>query len=245
MRKALFLSLTTGILLAGIFMLSRQFLAQPVSVIPSIQTSDWALEWWEARHQSKIAQAHEQSVELVFIGDSITQHWESAGKQVWDEHYQKLNSLNLGFAGDRTEHVLWRLQNGAVDNIQPKVAVLLIGTNNTGQRMDSTQDTLLGIKAIVSEIRQRLPKTKLLLLAIFPSQASPKHEMRLRNSDINTHIADLNKLENVFFLDIGKIFVGPRGKLNTELMPDLLHLSAEGYQRWAESMAPLLSQLLQ
>ena len=108
-------------------------LVPPVySLNPVIQEGRWPKEWWLPRHESKLEQAKEQAVELLMIGDSITHSWETKGKAVWLEYYQDKNAFNLGFSSDRTEHVLWRLQHGAVDNMKPKVAVLMIGTNNTG-----------------------------------------------------------------------------------------------------------------
>ena len=139
---------------------------------PQAQTSQYADEWWMLRHQAKLAEvaARKGSVDLLLVGDSITQGWEdreTAG-DLWRQCFEPLNALNLGFSGDRTEQVIWRLQNGEINSIHPKLAVLLIGTNNTGHRQDAAEYTALGIKTIIEELRTRLPDMTILLMAIFP-----------------------------------------------------------------------------
>ncbi|HEV8692009.1 MAG TPA: putative glycoside hydrolase, partial [Ideonella sp.] len=111
------------------------------SVTPVVQNEWWALDWWMPRHEAKLAEKRQLLAagtppEVVFIGDSITEHWESAGREVWQRHYAKYHALNLGFGGDRTENLLWRLQHGEIDGLAPKVTVLMIGTNNTGHRAE-------------------------------------------------------------------------------------------------------------
>lgn len=142
-------------------------------------------DWWRPRHDEKIEQAKDARIDLVFIGDSITHGWENRGAEVWQEFYQDRNAFNLGFSGDRTEHVLWRLQNGAIAGMAPKLAILMIGTNNTGQRMDPAVYTAEGIERIVSQLRERMPDTRVLILGIFPRHMSPHNEMRKRNDEIN------------------------------------------------------------
>lgn len=216
-----------------------------LAVQPTEQTANWAIEWWRPRHERKIAEAKNADIDLLMLGDSITQGWEGAGAQVWDNYYGDRNAFNLGFGGDRTEHVLWRLQHGAVDNMQPKLVVLMLGINNTGHRMDPASHTAEGIKMIVDELRERLPDSKILILAIFPHHASPKNDMRVRNEEINELIATLADGEMIHFLDINHVFLDEDGILGTELTPDLLHPNQAGYEVWAEAMEPTLSRLLQ
>ena len=199
---------------------------------------------WRDRHQGKKQEAKSQKIDVLMIGDSITHSWEKAGLSVWNKYYQSRNGFNIGIGGDRTEHVLWRLQNGAVDNMQPKVAVLMIGTNNTGHRMDPADHTALGIESIIKSLRQRLPNTKLLLLAIFPRNLSIHNELRRRNNAINMQLATLADDEYIYFLNINDVFLDQHGSLNTKVMPDHLHLNEEGYRLWAESMEPILKKLL-
>lgn len=163
----------------------------PRAARPILQTAERSKAWWLPRHQLKIEEAKQSRIDLIFIGDSITHRWEreNHGLSVWNQHYQHMNVLNLGFSGDRTEHVLWRLQNGAVDGIAPKVAVLLIGTNNTGQKFDDADDTALAIKTIVAELHSRLPQTKVLLLAILPMKLLPNDKHRNLNVEVNRRIA--------------------------------------------------------
>lgn len=201
---------------------------------------------WQERRQEKLEQARTQQIDLLMIGDSITHFWdfEDFGLPVWNQHYQPRNGFNIGMGADRTEHVLWRLQNGAVDNMQPKVAVLLIGTNNTGFRMDLAEHTANGIAAVLSELRQRLPTTKIVLLAIFPRHLSPHNEMRRRNDAINERIALLADNKSIYFLNINETFMNSQGELNADVMPDWLHLNEEGYRLWADAMEPMLNYLL-
>jgi len=160
----------------------------PKSVQAEVQTARWAVKWWKARHIEKIALKKKMGkVDLLMIGDSITHVWDDRRKAgaTWDKYYAKRNTLNIGFSGDRTENVLWRLRNGAVDDISPKLAVLMIGTNNAGHRREASAETALGIKAILAELAKRLPKTKVLLLAIFPRGKDDNDALRKLNMGTN------------------------------------------------------------
>ncbi len=214
------------------------------SINPVKQDASWAIEWWEKRHNEKIQKAKSTEIDLLMLGDSITHGWETSGATVWKEFYQLRKAFNLGFSGDRTEHVLWRLQNGAVDHMNPKLTVLMIGTNNTGHRMDPAEHTAEGVKAILSELRARLPASKILLLGIFPRHHSPDNEMRLRNEEINRLISNLEDDSVVYYLNINNIFLDKDGTLKNELMPDLLHPNNLGYQQWARAVEPTISRLM-
>ncbi|MDJ0700060.1 MAG: platelet-activating factor acetylhydrolase IB subunit [Woeseiaceae bacterium] len=215
------------------------------SVKPVEQNAPWAIEWWRDRHDEKIELAKGTEIDLVFVGDSITHGWEDEGVDVWQEYYQGRNALNLGFSGDRTEHVLWRLENGAVDGMSPSLVVLMIGTNNTGHRMDPAVYTAEGIERVVGELRERLPGTQVLVLGIFPRQYSPYNEMRKRTEEINQLISPLGDGQTVHFLDISQVFLREDATLREDLMPDLLHLNPAGYRVWAEAMEPTIKKLLQ
>lgn len=219
---------------------------QAVVVQPIVSTisEPRAEDWWQTRHKEKLEQVNAAQVDLLMVGDSITHYWENAGRPVWHEYYQHRNAFNIGFSGDRTENVLWRLQDGAVDGIAPKLAVVMIGTNNTGVRMEPIAHTVEGVSAIVGELRERLPDTKILLLAIFPRHVLADDEMRVHNDQINALIADLAINERVFFLDINDLFLVDRDALNTGLMPDFLHPNEAGYRVWAEAMEPTIVELL-
>jgi lysophospholipase L1-like esterase len=197
---------------------------------------------WMQRHEQINARAVPGEVDLVFIGDSITQGWEGAGKAAWQKFYGPRKAMNAGIGGDRTQHVLWRLDNGNVEGITPKVAVVMIGTNNA--KSDAPADTAAGIEAIVTKLRDKLPQTKILLLAVFPRGATPDDALRKKNTAVNETVAKLDDGERVFFLDIGPKFLTADGTLEKVIMPDLLHLSPRGYEIWAESIEPKLVELL-
>ncbi len=200
--------------------------------------------WWKNRHQQKLAAAQNTDCQLLFIGDSITHGWEGAGRKVWAEYYAKRKPFNLGFSGDRTEHVLWRLNHGKLANFKPKVAVIMIGTNNTGHSMQKASETAEGIKAIITKLHQHSPDTKVLLLAIFPRCAKPNHPVRVLNTQINTIIKTYADGNRVHFLDLSPAFLTKDGILPRKVMPDLLHPHAHGYRLWAKAMEPKLKELL-
>jgi lysophospholipase L1-like esterase len=180
--------------------------------------------------------------QVVFIGDSISQGWENAGRPVWQRHFAPLRALALGFGGDRTENVLWRLQQGEVDGLAPKVAVLMIGTNNAGPR--GPESTAAGVKHLLAELRQRLPSTQVLLLAIFPRGEKPDDYLRGVNERVNKLIAGYADGRSVHYLDINAALLNPDETLSKDVMPDLLHLSEKGYAIWQRAMAPTLQTLL-
>jgi len=200
--------------------------------------------WWKKRHEQKLAAAKKAEVELLFIGDSITHSWENGGKHTWQEFYAPRKAFNIGFSGDRTQHVLWRLDNGEMAGMQPKVAVIMIGTNNTGHTMQKAEETAAGIKAIIGRVQKISPNTKILLLSIFPRGMQPTHKMRVLNTKINNIIKTYADGEKVTYLDLGPKFLDDKGVLTKKVMPDALHPQAHGYKIWAEAMEPTLKKLL-
>ncbi len=221
-----------------------------VSVTPDLLNESWSINWWLPRHEKKLQEVKElkaqnKQIDLVFIGDSITEGWEKDGQKVFERNYKKFNTLALGFGGDRTENVLWRLQHGAVDGINPKVAVLMFGTNNTGHRQENPVTTAAGIKRNIDELQRRLPSTKILLLAIFPRDEKPDGKSRQINDKVNAIIAGFADNKRVFFLDINKALLEADGTLSKNIMPDLLHPNENGYEIWAASMEPALLKLMQ
>jgi lysophospholipase L1-like esterase len=220
-------------------------LAENSATVPALRTSPTN---WVARHQGFLAEAKTGTFDLVFIGDSITDGWRKRGLQVWNKCYAPHHALNLGIGGDRTQHVLWRIEHGELDGLKPKAVVLMIGTNNTGKERDgsprnSTAEVIEGVTAVVKAIRAKLPESKLLLLAIFPRGTVDAPE-RAQIKEINAAIAKLDDGKMIKFLDIGKVFLASDGSLPRTIMPDLLHPNAEGYQRWADAMEPTLAAML-
>lgn len=197
---------------------------------------------WMTRHESFNKRVAQGNVDLIFIGDSITQGWEGKGKKVWEQFYGKRNAVNLGIGGDRTQHVIWRLDHGNVKDISPKAAVIMIGTNNSGS--NTSEQIADGVEAIVKQLRTKLPETKILLLGIFPRGENRDDRRRQVNEGANQRFARLHDGEHVHFLDIGQKFLQDDGTLTREIMPDLLHLSEKGYTIWAEAIEGKLSTLL-
>ena len=189
-------------------------------------------------HEEFVERAKKGNVDVLFLGDSITAGWNSQ-KDTWKSHFGRYNPANFGIGGDRTQHVLWRIENGELEGIQPKVAVLMIGTNNVAH--DKPDRIAAGITKIVETIRAKLPKTKVLLLAVFPRSQEPTHESRAKIKQINDTIAKLDDGgKTVRYLDIGDTFLQPDGTISKDIMPDYLHLSKKGYEIWANALdAPL------
>ncbi len=193
------------------------------------------------RHEQFLEVAKKGGVDLLFLGDSITDGWRGKnGKKTWDEAFAPLKAANFGIGGDRTQHVLWRVQNGELEGITPKLAVLMIGTNNGG---DSADDVAAGITAIVKEVRTKSPTTKVLLLGIFPRGEKP-NPGREKNDKVNVVVAKLDDKKDVKYLDIGAKFLAEDKSISKEVMPDFLHLSEKGYQIWAEAILPTVKELM-
>jgi beta-glucosidase len=211
-------------------------------------------DWWMPRHQEKVDRIAQGNVDLLMIGDSITHGWEKTGKDVWDKYYAPRNAVNLGYGGDRTQHVLWRLENGEVDNINPKLAVLMIGTNNSNREEYTAEEIADGIKAIVCTLRKKLPETKVLILAIFPRGDVEQRKDKEHGATYNDQWAKNDKASQlaseiadgkmIFYLDINKAFLNDEGVLTREIMPDLLHPKEKGYALWAEAMEPTIARLM-
>lgn len=215
-----------------------------LAITPDTRHEYWAKGWWDARFQLKQQRLAQGDVDLLMLGDSITQGWEGDGKSVWENYYANRNAVNLGYGGDRTENLLWRLQNGELDGIQPKAGVLMIGTNNTGHRLEDPQLTAAGIRAIIDELRARQPQMKILLLGVFPRDPNPGTPMRKVNLSINDIIETFADNKNIYYQEIYNEFLEPGGELTKEIMPDYLHLNEKGYQIWAQSMEPMLAELM-
>ena len=204
---------------------------------------------WVKRHEGFVQVAQKGGIDVLFMGDSITDFWRNRGSNVWNQFYAPRHAANFGISGDRTQHVLWRIDHGELDGIHPKVVVLMIGTNNTGKENDrktprnTVPEVAAGVQAVVNDIRARLPDSKILLLAIFP-RGTLDDPQRAQVALLNTLIAKLDNGKRVTFLDIGPRFLDFDGTLPRRLMPDLLHPNAQGYQIWAEAMGPTLDALL-
>ena len=233
---------------------------------PQLGDADFPRPSPSARHDQKVKEVRSKNYDVVMVGDSITHTLGELGgkyepmKKVWNKHFLPLNTINLGYNGYRTEQILWNLQNGELEfKKSPKVFILLIGTNNTDDRhfkkVHNAEEIFTGTKAIVKTIHKRHPKTKILVLRIFPRggddekgisppafNSSPKCIETCRQAGKLTRLlADGKK---VFWLDINKIFLQEDGSINTELMWDLLHPSPSGAETWVSAIMPTLRKLL-
>ncbi len=194
-------------------------------------------QWWKDRHESVNKKVRElgEKAKVIFIGDSITQGWEGESKEVWAGHFGKYDAINMGFSGDRTQHVLWRLENGHLDGLKPKAAVIMIGTNNSNGEDNTVEQIADGVGAIVAKLRQKLPSMKILLIPIFPRGENPNPQ-RGKILQVNQILQKLVDGTSVQWVDFGHKFVTPAGRVPRDLMPDYLHLSKKGYEIWAESL---------
>ena len=220
----------------------------PSTLVPLTQNRDWRTYDWVDRHRAVVALMPERRPEIVMLGDSITHFWggepvggRRTGVAEWDRFFAGRTVVNLGYGWDRTENVLWRLQNGEFEGVTPKVVVLMIGTNN--MQINTVDEIAAGVEAICSTIHARSASTKILLLAIFPRGQKPD-AIRAKVDDVNRRLARLDDRDDVTFLDIGAKFLEPDGSISVEVMYDYLHPTAKGYAIWSAAMAPALERLL-
>jgi N-acetylglucosamine-6-sulfatase len=200
---------------------------------------------WDQSHADFLAIARKGGVDLLFLGDSITNQWREQGQPVWDKHFAPLAAANFGINGDQTQNVLWRVQNGEFDGLAPKLVVLLIGTNNTAKSRHSPQDIAAGVRAILDTVRAKCPKARVLLLAIFPTKTDPESFHRGNNDQTNALLAKLDDGgKTVRFMDINARLMERDRTITREIFPDLLHLSEQGYAIWAEAIIGTVKEMM-
>jgi beta-glucosidase len=203
--------------------------------------------WWIPYFQEKLKQPRE---DLLFIGDSITDLWTypadhqyPGGLNTWNKRYKDI-ATNFGITGDKTQTVLWRLTEGkSLEGYTPKHIVLLIGINNLLQG-DTPEDTMAGIKAVTDYLRKVLPDSKVLILGVFPCHEQATAPIRAKIISVNEKTKKLADSQNVYFVDIGDVFLKKDGSITKDVMRDLLHLSPRGYEIWADAMDPYLKAFL-
>jgi len=193
---------------------------------------------WRARHDGFVARARNGGIDVLFIGDSITDFFPTRGKDVWQREIAPLGSVaDFGIAGDRTQWLLWRVQNGELDGSGARVVVLMIGTNNLGSATPA--NVARGIASIVATVRAKLPGAIVILNAILP-RGAPDDPLRARTAATNALIAPLADGVQVRWLDAGPGFLNADGTIPPALMPDGLHPSNDGYEIWATALRPVL-----
>jgi lysophospholipase L1-like esterase len=221
-------------------LLATAALAENPAIVPVTRPN---VTNWISRHEGFVKLAKRGDIEILFMGDSITDNWRNRGSNVWNKAYAPRHAANFGIGGDRTQHVLWRIEHGELDGISPKVIVLMIGTNNSNS--DSPDDVAEGVEKIVAEMRGRCPNSKILLLAIFPrNKPADKPNQMEKINQINERISKLNDGKTIRFLNINDKFVAADGKVHEDIMPDFLHPNQKGYQIWVDAMEPTLSAML-
>jgi beta-glucosidase len=201
---------------------------------------------FRAKHEANKLVAQAGNIDVLFMGDSITDWWRNetgpyAGKAVFDEYFGDLKVANFGIAGDTTQGVLYRLDNGEGDGFHPKAIMLMIGTNNTRNNLPG--EIAEGIGAVVLSLQRHFPDAKILLLGVFP-HGPPGTPLRQEIDAINSIISRLDDGGRVFYKDIGNIFLALDGSIPTTIMSDGLHPTPEGYRRWAEAVNADLRALL-
>ena len=227
------------------------------TILAAVPIGRTDLPWWRERHEAKLRELAHAKPELIYLGDSITQDWEKSGPPewqdfapVWQRFYGDRHAINLGFKGDTTASLIWRIRNGEVAGIAPKAAVVLIGANNMGRPHWSADDTVAGIDVIISELRKRLPATKILLLSVLPSDRSAW--ITETTAQINRMLAKRYKDDPaVSYLDLTALFMR-NGVLNKDLFLDPkltppdppLHPTAQAQAMMAKAMEPVLANML-
>lgn len=227
------------------------------TILAAMPISRIDLPWWKERHEAVLERLRHGQVDLVFLGDSITQNWERSGppdwaefQPVWRHFYGDRNAVNLGFIGDTTASLLWRIRNGEVAGIAPKLAIILIGANNLGRLHWSAEDTLAGIQTILADLRKRLPTTKLLLIGVLPSDRSPWASETTAMIDAALK-ARFGVSGDVVYFDPMPVFLR-NGRLDRDLFYDPrqsppgapLHPTAQGMRKLAEAMEPMVASLM-
>lgn len=213
------------------------------AVTPVRQTDEWAVEWWSPRHDAVNERLKKGNVDLLFIGNSINHRWENTGKKYWDKYYGSRNAVNMGFGSDRTQHVLWRLDHSNFENISPKLAIVMIGTNNSNGDDNTAEEIADGIITICQRLRNKLPKMKILLLAIFPRDPEPSAQ-RQKNAAASLLASKIADGKMIHYLNINSAFLTEDKILTKDIMPDYLHPNEAGYKIWAEAMESKVAQLM-
>ena len=193
------------------------------------------VRWFGRQHNSYVEQTKKKKFNLCFLGDSITDMWP---RDLFGKYYGKYNVVNFGIGGDRCENVLWRLENGELKGTSPRVIVLLIGTNNSG--MNTAREIAYGITAVVKALRAGCPKSKILLLGIFPKRDMPLKKTKA----INAIVARLDDKKMIRYLDVGPQFLDKDNNIKEGVLRDAVHPTRKGYKIWAKAMHPLLAEMM-
>jgi len=239
------LQLCSGISLALLCQFSSALSPTPTSgTTPTKRTVEYSwmsVAAWDKMHAEDALVAQYDQVDVLFVGDSITAGWDWP---IWEKNFKPLKAANFGIGGDNTGNVLWRLQHGAIGNIQPKLIVLLIGVNNIGGMQESPEQAAAGVTKVVQQLQLAWPNSKILLNAVFPFDQVPSSDNRSKVNKLNKIIASLGDNKTTFFKDYGPLLLQKDGSISPDIMNDFLHPTAKGYQVWADAMTPDIQALI-
>lgn len=207
---------------------------------------DWmSIAQWREQHNAMVKTASSSRSQLLFLGDSITAGWSwDENSTIFNTHFAQYHALNFGIGGDQTQHLLWRLQNGALGSLQPKLIVLQIGINNFGHSHHSAEQVAGGVTAIVNYLKQQRSKSKILLLAMFPAEHEANRPIRANIQHANELLKSMAKEASVAFYDFGNIFLNSQDEIPNTLMADFLHPTRAGYQKLADKLAPIVNEMI-
>jgi lysophospholipase L1-like esterase len=217
---------------------------------------------WRDRHAQVLAIKDSINPEILLIGDSITHFWgglpqlkytngqlrQPNGPTSWNSLFGPYRVLNLGFGWDRTQNVLWRLDHSEIDGLHPRVVVINIGTNNTSEtanaRMNTSPEIVDGIAAICARVRAKMPKAKIILMAVFPREENPNNPRRALISQINRQLKVYANDVHITFVNIGPEMLNADGAFLPGIMLDFTHPTDKGYQVWANAIRPYLKKYI-
>ncbi|WP_339898481.1 GDSL-type esterase/lipase family protein [uncultured Gilvimarinus sp.] len=239
-------SLLTAALLTGVTGYSAIGNALPATEpVPRTKQFEWmSLSTWYQKHADDVKVAEAGEARVVFLGDSITDNWDKA-QSTWDATFGPYQAANFGIGGDLTQNLLWRLDHGAIEALDPEVVVILIGVNNFLHNNTSAQDTFTGVQAVINRVLNGYPNAHIVLQGIFPYGEMPDTPERQRVKATNTLIKTLADNDRIDYYDFGPLFLEADGRISAEIMADRLHPSVRGYEIWAEALGPVVSELLE
>lgn len=215
--------------------------------VPRQKNYDWmSIEEWNQQHQHNVETAAAGDVEVLFLGDSITNGWTWADNpKIFKAAFGAHKTANFGIGGDQTQNLLWRLKNGEVGKLDPRVVVLMIGVNNLGNGQHKPDIVVEGVQAVVNEVKKHFKHARILLLGLLPYDYEPSSESRVKVAQVNRQLALMNDDKTVFYYDFGALFVDERGRIPALLMEDYLHPTHLGYSKLAEKLGPVVDELMQ
>jgi lysophospholipase L1-like esterase len=213
-----------------------------VTPMPRVKEYEWmSIAKWNAVHAAQQARAKQGGIDLMFVGDSITQGWPH---DLFEQAFGRFHAANFGVGGDHTGNVLYRLDDPAMAALKPRVIVLLIGVNNFFHCGDDTAQTFAGIRKVVDQLRHEYPDARILLNAVLPYGEPQETVKRDQVRDLNRMVATLADGSHVVYHDYGARFLQPDGTISRAIMADYLHPTPQGYRIWADAMLPDVETLM-